>query len=240
MDNDFATGYAIGQSDGNGGGGHSGGMFGGDGSWIFAFLIIALIFGGNWGLGGNGGGQNGAETRTAINEGFALNGIERGISGIQQGLCDGFYAMNTGMLNGFNGVQSQLCSMAAQNQACCCETQRLVERGFADTNYNLATQSCETRTAMQSATRDIIDAQNAGTRAVLDFLTQDRISSLQAENQALKLSASQANQNAYLTAAMDANTAELVRRINPAPVPSYTVPAPYPYCGQTVACGGCC
>ena len=45
-------------------------MWGGDGSWIFAFLIIALIFGGNgWGWGNNGGngaGYQGAVTRSDL------------------------------------------------------------------------------------------------------------------------------------------------------------------------------
>ena len=39
MDNDFATGYALGSDSGNTNNGS--GMWGGDGSWIFAFLIIA-------------------------------------------------------------------------------------------------------------------------------------------------------------------------------------------------------
>lgn len=100
---------------------------------------------------------------------------------------------------------------------------------------------CDTRNLIQSTTRDIIDGQNANTRAILDFLTQDKISSLQAENQSLKLAASQANQNSYLTATLDAQTSELIRRINPMPVPAYQVPAPYPYCGAyNNGCGcGC-
>lgn len=239
MEDNFGLGYAMGQSDNNGGGN---GMWGGDGSWIFAFLIIALIFGGQWGFGGgfggNAGGQGGADTRAAVYDGFALNGLENGIRGVQQGLCDGFYAMNTTMLQGFNGtntammqgfngVQSQLCNMAAQNQACCCETQRLVERGFADTNYNLATQACETRQAIQNSTRDIIDNQNAGTRAVIEFLTQSEMNNLRSENQTLRLAASQSNQNAVLMAAMDANKAEILRRTgNDCPIPAYVVPNP--------------
>ncbi len=241
MDNDFGLGYAMGQSDNNGGG--NGGMFGGDGSWIFAFLIIALIFGGQWGFGGGGwggnaGGQGGADTRAAVYDGFALNNLDNGVRGIQQGLCDGFYAMNTTMLQGFNGtntavmqgfngVQSQLCNMAAQNQACCCETQRLVERGFADTNYNLATQACETRQTIQNTTRDIIDNQNAGTRAILDYLTQNELATLRNENQTLRFAASQSNQNAVLMAAMDANKAEILRRTgSECPIPAYVVPNP--------------
>ena len=126
--NDFGMGYAMGQD----AGGRNNGMFGGDGWW--AIILFAMIFGwGNGGFGGWGNGGGGCDTRAAINEGFALNGIENGIRGVQQGLCDGFYAMNTGMLNGFNGVQMQMSNLAAQQQQCCCETQRLLEQNFGKT-----------------------------------------------------------------------------------------------------------
>lgn len=56
---------------------------------------------------------------------------------------------------------------------------------------------------------------------------QDKISTLQAENQNLKLAASQANQNAVLQAAISANTAEIIRRTgNDCPIPAYVVPNP--------------
>ena len=69
----------------------------------------------------------------------------------------------------------------------------------------------------------------------------EKIAALQAENQSLKFAANQNQQNAYLTATMDANKAELIRRLEiPAPVPAYNVPAPYPY-GYNCNCGnGCC
>lgn len=244
MENDFATGYALGSDNG----GRSNGFFSGDGIW--AIIIFAMIFGwGNGGFGGFGGG-NGAATRADINAGFALNGLDNGIRGVQQGLCDGFYAVNTSllqgfngnntaMLQGFNGIQAQLCNMSAQSQSCCCETQRLVERGFSDLGYNLATQSCETRQTISNSARDIIENQNAGTRAILDFLTKDKIATLQSENQALRFQASQSAQNSYLAALSDAQTAELIRRINPSPVPAYSVPAPYPYCGTGYSGCGC-
>ena len=107
MDNDFATGYALG-SDNNGGG--NDGMWGGNGSWIFAFLIIALIFGGNgWGWGNNGGngaGYQGAVTRSDLCSEFNFNNLSRSVLGIQDGLCNGFYSMNNGMLTGFNTLGS--------------------------------------------------------------------------------------------------------------------------------------
>lgn len=200
---DLSLGYMMGQSEGGGGG------FGNFGEGIWAVIILAILFG----RGGFGGFGGGGDCASAVNSGFAFNNLDNGIRGIQQGLCDGFYAVNTGMLTGFNNIQSQMAS-------CCCETQRAIERGFCDTNYNMATN-----------TRDIIEANNAGVRSILEFLTQDKIATLQAENQSLKFQASQANQNNYLAALSDAQTAELIRRIAPSPVPSYAVPAPYPYCG---------
>lgn len=223
-ENDFAMGYAMGQDSGGGGSsGGGGGFWGGDGVW--GFLILALLFGGGRGFGGGGGGGfmggGGCECQTAISNGFALNGLENGIRGIQNGLCDGFYSLNTSLLTGFNGLQ-------AQSAQCCCETQRLIERGFCDLGNHINT-----------STRDIIESQNAGVRSILDFLVQDKISSLQAENQTLRFRASQAEQNAFITANQEAQTAELIRRIAPTPVPSYTVPAPYPYGYSGYGGGGC-
>lgn len=241
-DNDFATGYAIGQNDSNHGcygGGWGNGMFG-DGGWIFLILILALM-GGGWGggLGGFGGaGLQGMATRADINTGFQFNDLQNGIRGIQQGLCDGFYAMNTGMLNGFHGVDNAICNLGYQVQQgfntlgyqqkdCCCETQRLIERGFCDTNYNAATN-----------TSNIIQAGHCDTDRVIAKLNdmeaarqQEKIEALRLENQSLRFSASQDRQNAYITTAMQAQTNQLIDRIAPYPVPSFNVCAPYNFGG---------
>lgn len=227
-ENDFGMGYAMGMdaSGGNRSGGD--GFWGGDGVW--GFLILALLFGGRgFGFGGGGfGGGGGCGCETAVSNGFALNGLENGIRGIQQGLCDGFYAVNTGLLTGFNGIQSQLAQ-------CCCETQR----GIDSVKYDMATGLCGLGNTINGVARDIMENQNAGVRSILDFLTQDKISSLQAENQSLKFRISQSEQNDYIAATQNAQTAELIRRIAPMPVPSYAVPAPYPYCGSGYSTGGC-
>lgn len=218
MDNDFATGYALG-SDSNGGNCNNGGFWGGDGWW--AIIIFAMIFG--WGRGGFGGfggggastdpGLQGLATRADVNEAIAFNGVERGISAIQQGICDSTFALNNTMTNGFHGVDTAICNLGYQTQTgfnslgaqlaqCCCDTQAAIQ----GVRYDMATQACDTRNTIQNTTRDILDNNNANTRAILDFLTQDKISSLQSENQALKFQASQANQNSYLTATLDAQT----------------------------------
>lgn len=223
MDENFAMGYAMGQDNGNGNG-----LFGGDGGWLGILLLIALLGGGlGWGGGfggfGGGAGLQGMATRADINEGFALNNITSGITAIQQGICDATYALNNSLMNGFHGVDRGLCDLSHQLSDCCCENRAAI----ADLKYTAATESCATRNLIQNTTRDLMDNQNANTRAILDFLTTDKISTLTAENQALKFAASQAQQNAFITANQDAQTAELIRRLGrDCPVPAYVVPNP--------------
>ncbi len=226
--NDLALGYVMGQDSGGGGSNGGGGdWFGGAGIW--GLLILALLFGwggfggGGFGGGFGGGGGNGALTRAAVAEGFQYNNLENGIRGIQQGLCDGFYAMNTGLLTGFNGVQMQMANMAAQNASCCCETQRLIERGFCDVGYALATN-----------TTNIIQSQHGDADRVIAKLDQmeatrqaEKIEALRNENLALRFQASQLDQNAAIRASIDAATAEIIRRTgNECPIPAYVVPNP--------------
>ena len=138
MGDDFAMGYAMGQDNNNNCNG--GDWFGGGGIW--GLLILALLFGwGGAGFGGGGlfggmfgGAGNGALTRADINAGFQFNDLQNSVRGIERGLCDGFYNLNTSLLTGFNGIQSQIAS-------CCCENSRLLERGFCDVGYALATNT---------------------------------------------------------------------------------------------------
>lgn len=158
-----------------------------------------------------------------------VSGAARDIqSDLSQCCCD----TKTALMQGFNGIQAQMSQDALVAQQCCCDTQNLISSKFCDLNYNIATQGCDTRRAIADSTRDIIDSQNSGTRAILDFLTQDKIATLQAENQSLKFAASQANQNVALGAMMDANTAEILRRTAPIPVPAYLTCSPYAYHGE--------
>lgn len=201
--------------------GNNRGGFGDDYWWI----ILLFLFG--FGNNGWGNGNNGATTREEIAYGFDMNGLENGVRGLQQGLCDGFYAMNTGMLTGFsnvaqdinnstNAITAGITGLGTQMAQCCCDIRYENAKSFADLNYNLATQACETRHAITDSTRQIID-----------FLTQDKIATLTAENQSLKFAASQAAQNAFIAANQDAQTAELLRRLDaPVPVPAYIVANP--------------
>ena len=218
------------------------GMFGDNGWWII-LLFWLCGWGGN-GFGGFGGNAGSENVRDAIAYGFDINNLENGVRGLEHGICDGFYDMNTSLLTGFgniamgnmqntNAITSQLSNMAAQQAACCCETQRLIERGLCEVNYNILTQANATNTNIANAARDIIENNNNGVRSILDFLTQDKIGTLQAENQTLRLTASQQAQNAFLIDQLGAK----------APVPAYVVANPYASYGGTyynVGCGcGC-
>lgn len=238
------------------------GMWGGDGWW--AIIIFAMIFG--WcGFGGNGWGCNGggmgstaaAYTDSAIQRGFDTQSIIGKLDGINNGLCDGFYAMNNGMLTGFNGINTNVMqtgygiqqainadtvanmqntnALQSQIASCCCDVREAIQ----GVNYNAAQNTCALQNTMNNNTRDIIDSQNAGTRAILDYLCQEKISSLQAENSDLRRAASQDRQSALLTTAMNAQTQQIINSVNPTAVPAYVVPNPNAYaygCGCNTGC----
>lgn len=226
---------------------NNGGFGGVWGDWIILFLLFGMFgyggFGGGFGFGGfGGGGLNGVLTRADINEGFALNNITGGIQAIQQGICDSTYALTNAINGGFHGVERGMWDVSRQIGDCCCQTQRAID----GVNYNMAKGFCDLGNVIQNTTRDVIDNANANSRAILDFLTQDKIATLTAENQNLKFAASQSNQNAVLMAAMDANKAEILRRTGAeCPTPAYLVNAPTPVsfplnaCGQVQFGGGC-
>lgn len=222
---------------------NNGGFFGGEGWWV-VILLLALCggWGGGFGFGGGGGyGMQGVATRADINAGFQFNDIQNGIRGIQQGICDSTFALNNAITGGFHGVDTAICNLGYQTQQgfnslghqisdCCCQTNANITKGF-----------CDLQNTVNTTTRDIIDSQNAGTRAILDFLTQDKIATLTSENQALKFAASQAAQNSFITANQEAQTAELIRRLGrDNAVPAYLVPNPNCcYTPQQLGYGGC-
>lgn len=228
------------------------GFFGGDGWW--AIILFAMIFG--WGNNGWGNNGSGAMNNYVLGSDFAT--IQRQLSDgfgnltsqsrfIQNGLCDGFYSMNTSLLNGFSGVNQNIMQngyetknaiqgVSSQLADCCCKTQTAIQ----GVNYNLATQGCAIQNTIQTATRDLIDVTNANYRALHDEIVANRIedknaqiTAQQNEINALRLAASQANQNTYL-----------IDQLRPTAKPAYITCSPfqsvYGYgcgCGCNTGCG---
>lgn len=221
---------------------------------------------GGFGRGTSNTTYQGTTTREVVNEGFLNNNLQEGIRGIQNGLCDGFYALNTGILNGFAGVQQGITNgfntqnlmnlqntndiqrniyegtvqgmqntnaLQTQLANCCCENREAI----AQVRYDMDSDTCAINTNNANNTRDIIDATNANTRAILDAIQQnkvealqERIAALQAQNQSLQFAASQQAQNTYL-----------IDQLKPCPSPAYIVANPY--CnynnGFCNTCSGC-
>lgn len=217
------------------------GMFGGNGSW---WIIVLLLFGWNrGGFGGFGGGQGGIGENYALATDFAT--IERKLDGVNSGLADGFYAMNTGMLNGFASVQQTLCqgfngverSIANTNSNLAnsiCTLGYNIQGGFNGISREISDCCCGTRAAIadvkyanEKNTCDIIRASQDNTRAILDYLTTEKISALQAENSGLKAQISNDRQSAYIVDALSPKC----------PTAAYVVQPPQQVTFPTNCCG---
>jgi hypothetical protein len=225
------------------------GAFGNNGDWIWAFLLFALLGNGGLGYGGGFGGgyRGGVGENYVLATDFAT--IERKLDGVNNGLCDGFYAQNTNMLNGFASVQQTLC-----------QGFNGIERSIADTNSNLANSICtlgyqnqagfnalanqiascccdlktmnlESRYLNEKQTCDIVNAINMGNQRLVDIYTSDKIEALRAENTALRGQISD-----------DRQADRIINKLSPCPSPSYIVPNPnccYNY-GVYPVNNGCC
>ena len=177
-------------------------------------------------------------TQQGLCDGFyAMNtGMLNGFAGVQNAMCQGFSGVNNSIMTNGYETRNAIQGISSQLANCCCQTTANIK----DLNYNLATQSCgiqrsidgvnynmatNTNTlqnAMCLNTRDIIDSQNNGTRAILDALTANRIEDKNAQIQAqqneinaLRLAASQEKQNSYL-----------LDQLKPCPSAAYIVPNP--------------
>lgn len=192
------------------------------GSWLW---IIVLFFIFAWG--GNGFGRNGnGLTQAELQQGFDTQSLLRGQEGIKNGLCDGFYAMNSNNLQMQNQLQRDLCQgFAATNaaisenrfasQQCCCETNRNID----SVRYDNAQNTCA-----------IVNAINADGEKTRALLTANEIQALRDKLADTRLELSQVNQNATLITALQ-----------PVPKPAYQVMSPY--MSNMYACGygsGCC
>lgn len=252
----------------NDGWGNEGGAW-----WIIIFLIFALGgFGNNgWGNRGNQGG--GAADNYVLASDFATlqrqldSGFDRignRIENVNNGLCDGFYAMNTGMLNGFGGVQQTLCQgfsgvnnaitqngyetrlgvqgLSSQLANCCCDIKTQIadcccttQRGIDSINYNMAMNTNALQSTMCNNTRDIIESNNANYRALHDEIVANRI-----EDKNAQIQAQQNEINALRLAASQAKQNNyLIDQLKPCPIPAYITCNPYQSYGYTYPNNGC-
>jgi len=199
-----------------------------------------------------------------------LDGIANGICSLGYDQLNQMNGINNNVVASTNAIQGSLTDAriaAMQNQnalqtqisQCCCDnraatkdlqysmanlsngTNTLIGNNFAELNYNLATQDCNTRRTVTDTGREIIMSQDNSTRAILaaieglkDSQKDEKIATLQTQLSDARLIANNNAQTAVFTAAIN----DAVAKLTPvSPVPSYSVPAPFPYSG--CACSGC-
>lgn len=225
------NGYSLADIAAATGNNNNGFGFGGDGAWVLLLFII-LLAGGNWNNGGYGGNGAGAT--------YITNDVQRGFD--QSALINGITGINQTLNNNQANLTTQLNTIAMAQQNCCCENRAAT----ADLKYTIATEACADRAAVTDALRDVIASNTANTQAILDKLCQQEIDALKAQNQQLQmqsylasLAASQNAQTGQILTDNAAQTAELIRALNPTPVPAYVVANPYAYgCNNGCGCSG--
>jgi len=243
-----------------------------------------LFAGGGWGNGFGGGfnnalgydfpwllnGQQNINANT--NNGFRdamindnITSVRDGIAALSTQLCGCCGDMQMSLANGFANAEQganarQMANMQSifglqsALQECCCENRA----GIADLKYTVATENCADRTQAMQNTRDIIESQTNGTRAILDKLCQleldgvkqqvdaknDRIAELQNQLNIATMRESQTAQNAFISQGFANEVDQLYNRLSNCPVPSTPVYGRTPIftcnnnsCGCGCGCG---
>lgn len=229
-------------------GGRSG-AWGDGGGWWWIILLFLVCGWGNNGWGGNGGGAatQGALTRGDLCMDMNFQDLQQGVRNVNDAVSLGFAnlnsticnqqydtanminAMNISNLQNFNAANianlQSTNAIQAQIAQCCCEEQAAI----AQVNYNMSQNTCAITNQIQNSTRDIVEATNAGTRAILDQMCQDKIDSLQNQLNKAELLASQTAQNQYL-----------ISQLRPQPEPAFIVPNPFTGQNGYGYGNGCC
>lgn len=251
----------------NGGYGMMNGIGGygfGEGWWVI--IILMALFGGfgygGFGYGGagmRGGNGCGCEAAVAtvgdIQRGFDNQGVTNKLNGLENGLADGFYAMNNSMLTGFNGVQSAIQNsamnamqntftlqqaiqsdtvanmqntnaLATQLANCSCENRT----GFQQVGYDLATQGNAIQVAISNQTQALMQNQNDNYRALHEEIVANRMEDMKTENANLRSQIQALN----LAQSQANQNTYLVNQLRPCPQPAYIVANPF-CCNQQVS-----
>lgn len=191
-------------------------------------------------------------TNGDIQRGFDQQAIMGGINGLTASVSNWFANAEISRCNAQTNLLGALANnqaatmqgmntLAASLQQCCCDNRA----GLADLKYTVATENCADRAALSDGLRDVIANQNAGIQAILDKMCQQELDALKAQNaqlntqlQMANLAASQTAQTGQILADNSAQTANLLARLNPAPIPAYMVQNPNGCnCGMYSMCG---
>lgn len=159
------------------------------------------------------------------------NSLQNGFAAAQNTMTQGFAGLNTVLVQ--QGYENRMATQGVQSalQNCCCDLRqqigdvnyniatqangigRQIENGFAQTNYNMASQNCQTLQAIDKV----------GDR-VIDYLSNQETQRLRDE----------------LAAYRDrANAQSIVSEINKCPIPAYLTCNPNAPLNYSINYGGC-
>lgn len=231
-------------------------------------------FGNGFGGFGGGGSECGcspcatqADVRAAVDQQTLISKLDQQT----YGLADSTYALNNTINQNFRGVDNAICTLGYQNQAginslsaqlasCCCDIERAIDgnttsgvmntntlsRQISDCCCDIEKMNMQSRFDAQAYNCNTLQAIDKLGDRIIDYMSNEKVQALRDENQTLRLQASQAQQNAFITANQEAQTAELIRRLGrDCPVPAYVVPNPnccyqpfsFNNCGCNNGCG---
>lgn len=228
----------------------------GEGWWVI--IILFALFGGFGrgfgGMGSYGGCNTGCGCQSAIatvadvQRGFDNQGVTNKLNGLENGLADGFYSMNSALMSGFNGVNTAIQNsamnamqntnaiqqaiqadtvanmqntnaLATQLANCCCENRT----GFAQIGYDLATQGNAIQVAISNQTQALMQNQNDNYRALHDEIVANRMEDMRTENANLRSQIQALN----LAQSQANQNTYLVNTLRPCPQPAYVVANPF-------------
>lgn len=208
-----------------GGGNNKGGIWN---NGFLELIALSMIGGGGFGFGNRGAvGCNGVDEAVFL-RGLEIQTLHDQLRDNTDNVKDGFYSANTGMLNGFNTIQRDLCSDMANivrsvddvghmMKDCCCD----VNRNIDAIRYEAAANTCQITNAVHAeaeATRGMINANTI----------QNLRDRLEDKDRALMMSNFQISQQHQ--------TASLIDELRPCAKPMYPTCSPYVV---TNACGVC-
>lgn len=238
------------------------GWMDGNGWWVL-IILFALFggWGGGWGTNGNPGYAATAATQADIQRGFDNQAVISKLNGLENGICDGMYAVNTGLLTSTNTIQNAIQqgnlanlqntyalqqsidagtvsgmqnanALQSQLQNCCCENREAI----AQVRYDMSTGNCAITNAINQQTQAIMQNCNNNYRAIHDEIIQNRLDAKDAKI------AEQAStiQALNFAASQAAQNQYLVNQLRPAAIPSFNVPNPYASYGFGCYSNQCC
>lgn len=217
--NDFSDGLSLGASlNNNSNNGWN------DGWWILLLLLCG------WGN-GNWGGNNQMQgweigklaTTNDVASGFNNSAVLGNLNDLKLGQQTGFADVQQTLCQGFSGINQTVNTVGTQINQGICNLGYNMQTGFNQLGQQISDCCCQTQRAIDGVnfnaernTRDIIDSQRCGTDRIINFLTNQEMDRLRAENQTLRFQASQSAQNAYL-----------VNELRPTARPAYITCSPY-------------